>query len=301
MNNPQLQYFRGQNPPVLIGLENCTHFDVAISTKTSNSILITRDRKFETFYPNSADFTGSGVIADFAKMQFDPPYTGDLKLYMYAGKKDIYSVFFRSRGLKITFEEFFPQVKNLYSIGFGRYDYGNTYDMFITGNLPKSLPDSVERVKITDGDFNGSSCGSIDNTIQFNFNDFSPTSKLKFFSSKSGTGWDWGSYYFFGKYFNVYGDLSRAPIGLEYCDIACSSNSLITYTKGRKWVENFNSLILATYSFSSETVDNILIDLAASVKTAFGDKLIWLKGGRTAASDAAVAYLQGLGFTVTIN
>lgn len=45
---------------------------------------------------------------------------------------------------------------------------------------------------------------------------------------------------------------------------------------------------------------NILIDLANSVTSAIGDKVIYLRGARTSASDSAVSYLEGLGFTVTI-
>ena len=103
----------------------------------------------------------------------------------------------------------------------------------------------------------------------------------------------------------VSGDIANLPSVMT--NFLCyGSNTISDYTAGRTWANNQQRVYLAPtagYGLSSTEVDNLLIDLA-NVAAWTGDKVVWLAGNnaaRTAASDAAVATLQGLGVTVTTN
>ena len=103
----------------------------------------------------------------------------------------------------------------------------------------------------------------------------------------------------------ISGDIANLPSVMT--NFLCyGSNTISDYTAGRTWANNQQRVYLAPtagYGLSSTEVDNLLIDLA-NVAAWTGDKVVWLAGNnaaRTAASDAAVATLQGLGVTVTTN
>ena len=77
------------------------------------------------------------------------------------------------------------------------------------------------------------------------------------------------------------------------------------YTAGATWSLTDSSYIFPStgYGYSATEIDNILIDMAASLGTVSG-KTITLKGSsaaRTSASDAAVATLNGKGWTIVTN
>lgn len=81
----------------------------------------------------------------------------------------------------------------------------------------------------------------------------------------------------------------------------------ISYTVGKEWPGELNLVQINTHNgtgLETEQVDNILIDMADSVVAAVGAGIIEFQGdnqARSVASDAAVSYLQGLGFTVNTN
>lgn len=86
-----------------------------------------------------------------------------------------------------------------------------------------------------------------------------------------------------------------------YCYIA-GNNQMVDYTSGATW-GNAEILInpAAGYGYDEDEIDNMLIDMAASV--ALISKTITLQGSsaaRTAASDAAVATLEGAGRNCTV-
>jgi hypothetical protein len=102
----------------------------------------------------------------------------------------------------------------------------------------------------------------------------------------------------------ISGDIADLPTNINEF---WNNGHISTYTSGRTWTSSYNAFHLdpaSGYGLSSEEVDNLLIDMANSIITAFGHKVIEVIGNnapRTAASDDAVATLEGLGFTVTTN
>ena len=106
-------------------------------------------------------------------------------------------------------------------------------------------------------------------------------------------------------YNTVSGDLAVLPSVLTYFYCA-GSNTISIYTTPRVWsnlMEKILSLPAAGSGLDSTEIDNLLIDLSG-VTTWSCSKIIDISGNnaaRTAASDAAVATLQGKGVTVTTN
>jgi len=102
----------------------------------------------------------------------------------------------------------------------------------------------------------------------------------------------------------VSGDIANAPAGITFFNI--QGQNTVTYTT-RTWPSVFSYFYLRpanTGIFTTAMVDKFLIDMAASITTASNEKAIDLRGNcgaRTAASDTAVIYLQGIGFTVYTN
>lgn len=100
-------------------------------------------------------------------------------------------------------------------------------------------------------------------------------------------------------------DLSSLPAVMTY--FYCTGANTISDYTGKTWANNQTRVYLvpvAPGGLSSLEVDQLLIDLAAAGGTWDAPKEIYLKGtnaARTAASNAAVATLQGKGVTVTTN
>jgi len=103
----------------------------------------------------------------------------------------------------------------------------------------------------------------------------------------------------------VSGDIAASPSVLTYF-LCAGSNTISIYTSPRVWsklMERIRCLPAAGSGLDSTEIDNLLIDLSG-VTTWAGSKVIYIAGNnaaRTAASDAAVATLQGKGVTVTTN
>jgi hypothetical protein len=98
----------------------------------------------------------------------------------------------------------------------------------------------------------------------------------------------------------ISGNLSSIPAVMTYFNCA-GSNTIADYIT-RTWANNMDRVCLvqaATYGLSSAEVDQLLIDLATRTWTATKTiTLVAPNAARTAASDAAVATLNGLGVTV---
>lgn len=80
----------------------------------------------------------------------------------------------------------------------------------------------------------------------------------------------------------------------------------IDYNSGAQWSSVVSNISIQPSSnfLTTNQVDDILIDMADSINVAVGARFINLAGNndpRSSASDSAVTYLQGLGFTVTTN
>jgi hypothetical protein len=98
----------------------------------------------------------------------------------------------------------------------------------------------------------------------------------------------------------ISGDLN--PIVSDLTECYLPANAMVDYTSGATWGNTRVTINpSATYGYSSAEIDNMLIDMAASV--ALISKTITLQGSsaaRTAASNAAVATLEGVGRTCIV-
>lgn len=273
------------------------------SCRTSAGIVVYNGNKVE-YGAVGADYTSNLYSADYASQGSDK--YENLKFYGYAGKKDIYSILFEGGKDGIIgkfnmfnildFGSFIKQFPNLYSFVIGGYSYQDQQaTVTIKGNLAE-IPDSVEKVRISGPEINGNIYYQQTNKdLYLNLSSFSPTSKLRWFNVLYSENPN------FSMNIKTIGDLSKLPKDVYLFRLYPNYETNIIYTPGRTWAAAFSTLIIMWYAFTPQQIDAILIDLAASVTTAIEEKIINLTGGRTAASDAAVAYLQGLGFTVTIN
>lgn len=102
----------------------------------------------------------------------------------------------------------------------------------------------------------------------------------------------------------ISGDVALLPANATFINIDGTNTSINIYTPSiRTWPSILASVIINPHiiGLDEASVDNLLIELAAQVPTWVGDKVVRLLGAnasRTAASNAAVATLVGLGVTV---
>lgn len=97
------------------------------------------------------------------------------------------------------------------------------------------------------------------------------------------------------------GNLADLQSTVSFCDIR--GNSSLTFS-GTWNCANAFWFLRYENGLTSTEVDNLLIGMAADITSAINTPTIDLagaNGARTSASDAAVTYLQGLGFTVNTN
>lgn len=268
---------------------------IQVSTRTGN-ILVKWGDGTETNSTTSKNVDATVTALSALTYNYSPNYTGDVQVIFKQGLRDVYSILFNfsrsgdyNRILDIqNIETFFKQFPNLYSIFFEIYSYG-TSKTVIKGDLSK-LPDSIERIK-----FNGFEVKNSGIDQWLNLSNYSQSSKLKYFNfSKEG----------YGVYpitlLKIIGNLSSLPPNCQFFKIAGThSGSSITYTAGKVWASSFDTLYLPIPLSFTEN-DNLLNDMKNSITTAIGGKVIYLGNSfRTASSDAAVAYLTGLGFTIS--
>ena len=106
--------------------------------------------------------------------------------------------------------------------------------------------------------------------------------------------------------FKVYGNLANLPYSLKTISLNSCDTSELTYSSkpySHAWNEEFSVLSIDTEctSMTTDMVDALLIDLAWCVKATEGTRSVYLpKMKRTIASDAAVAILEDMGFTVNV-
>lgn len=185
------------------------------------------------------------------------------------------------------FGSFIKQFSNLYSFKlYHRDDRGNhLYFPIIKGNL-LDVGASVERIEISVSQFQ-----NYQTNLIIDLGGLPIDSKLKWFSKSANTN---------GSNLKIIGDLSKLPVTCSFFHaVSVLAGSSITYTAGKVWASAFGTLNLPMALTTAQTND-MLSDMAASITSAIGGKLIKLNGNRSAASDVAVAYLQSLGFTVQI-
>lgn len=303
MNNPSI-FTTGQgNKRIKFPYLGTVTGRIRISTRKGTVVVVLPDGSKVEYTPqkNFDLATGNGTGAP---LQFDyvTAFTGDAILIARAGTKDVYSLKIEKNNAAgidrttsdklniLDFGSFIKQFPKLYSIVISYYAQGIVNQQAVVKGDLSQVPNSLRNFYIENKDFKN---GITD--VYMNISNFDANSQLSFFNCaiQNTTNASFA--------LRVLGDIAKLPNNISYFRINyVASNSSVTYTPGRVWRSNFNSFIFLTFTLSSIIIDNILIDLANSVTSAVGGKLIQMKGTRTSASDSAVTYLQGLGFTVTI-
>jgi hypothetical protein len=300
MNNPSVTFGDWENKPAVFPCLNTEYLSLNISTRKYNSVVLDGiGGKSVWSNPKNYDYFDQNQN-NTSTTQYSSLYTGNVKVYFNGGLSDVYSLLIHrtlghgttNNGDKLTIpnlSEFLKQFPNLYSLAINYYAYNiGEARTNISGDLA-TIPDSIESVRLINIEFTNAP-----SNFYLNLNNFSNSSKLKKLYHSG----------FYGIPYNnlrVIGDIAKLPSKINFFRIdKLYSTSSIYYTSGRVWEANFDTFYL-TKALTPTENDNVLIDMASSINTAIGSKLIYLRGSRTLASDAAVAGLQALGFTITIS
>lgn len=242
---------------------------------------------------NGLDFTTTGSSG--LTINYPIPISGVARIYMKDAFSNVRSIrLTKSTGasgnrdniFKIeNLETFFKPFKKLYSLDISIYASGNAnLQPIMNGDLAK-LPKSVERIRLSNTD--------VKEGLFLNIDSYNSNYQLKFIQQLA-------QYNVSSNNINIYGDLKNLPPLLTYFDVRrVLSSAVITYSGSKVFPSSFEKFYLEKNLLTSE-IDLLLNDMASSITTAIGEKTIYLRGTRTSASDSAVAYLQSLGFTVTI-
>lgn len=236
------------------------------------------------------DYTISNIKAQH---NYLTKYVGNITLIFLKGVADCYSIGLTAGGVTnytkfkiLDFGDWISQFPNLYSVVIDRYNYQTPRGDRISGNLAK-LPKSVKKI----------GTGAVELAAPkpyFDFDELPIDSELEWIKS------DYTGTSSFGNIV-VLGDLANAPESLKYLTLRFDTSAL-RYTQGKVWASSFDTLFISNSNqLTTQEVDDILNDLADSVTVAEGDKLIRIEiATRSDASDSAVSYLEGLGFSVEI-
>lgn len=273
---------------------NQINFDIFTRTKPID-IIDSTGRK--TLYSNVnynknyvLDSTSSGVVLNFPNTTDNP----NIKLYCRGGKDDIVSMLLltgltqNSNNILINnWYIFLAQFTGLESLllFFARQTTTSSPLPVIKGNMIK-VPNSLKYIAYT-------RIYVENQNVDFycDFNDINSDNTLKYFKVDLQI----------SQTPKIVGDLNNLPSTLEYFKIVnfgTGSNS--TYTGvGKKFNAQFDTFYY-NRTLPTAQLDQLLIDLNDSITSAVGDKIIYLRGTRTTASDSAVLGLQSKAFTVTI-
>ena len=300
MFQPQFFYEAGKarSGTALIPFFDSTSVSFAISTRNGNTVVDWGDGSSSNIAPvKMRDYADGSVLSSNFNKSYSSALNGNVSVKFLQGLKDVYSVYLgdfhtTNQQFKLNIldvETFFHQFPNLFSLCIEEYAYQTTARMsVIKGDLAK-LPNSVERVLINQAEILNA---ATDFTL--NFSSYTNLSNLKVFRFKDKVATTAQST------IKVIGDVGKLPTSCQLFYLQkASAGSSITYTAGKVWASAFDTLYLPI-SLSVFENDNLLNDLKNSVTTAIGGKVIYLGGGyRSSASDSAVTYLTGLGFTIS--
>lgn len=227
------------------------------------------------------------------------PYlmTGECRIYPRLGRKDIKSILLTRSSIQASglgdrnkwnlqdFPNWLSQFPRLNSFSLTTNSYGYTQGRAVIGGDLALIPKHIKRVKI--------GVIEVGFTLVYNFDNTPNDSQLEEFHHQS-------DYTVYNGFLPTMGDIAKLPPNIKYFHLHnFRASDLHTYTAGRIWRSDFDKFYFNKV-LSSTIIDNILNDMANSITTAIGEKIIYLRGTRTNASDDAVTYLQSLGFTVTI-
>ena len=302
MSNPAIFFDDWENKPFIVPVSNCTRMILNISTRSYNAVVDWGDGTYLNYNSSkNVDATVNSISS--ATKSYSPNFTGDIKVYLKGGLKDVYSISFSydrftSPPLNNQYNIqdlglFLVQMPNLYSYKFYSYMGGNvSAQPTIIGDFAQS-PDSVEMILIGPIDVKNRATALV-----LNFNNFKTTSKLKWLRKTRDVGWS------VPNALRLIGDIAKIPPMCSYFNIehpvsVLTETSAITYTSGKVWASSFDTLQIPLLLSISE-IDNLLIDLDNSVTTKIGDGIFYFDSYRSDISDSAVASLQSKGFTVNV-
>ena len=270
-------------------IANPTAVYFGISTKNGNIEIDWKDGTPKTTYTTSKNIDSTLSANNSTNLYllphhyFPANFIASVELNCLGGLNDVYSLYFGGYGMVINqdFGSFINQFASLYSLNI---DIPHSV-AYLNGDVSQ-IPNSVEKFYIRDFRNSGN--------LYLNISNFNINSQLNEFKSIDGN-------YNHNGFTNVYGDLAKLPPLIKIFTLKDNLANTLTYTSGKIWASSFDTLDIGNASLSVTDTDNLLIDMANSITTAIGSKVIRLANCyRTTASNSAVAYLQSLGFTITV-
>lgn len=268
------------------------------STRSGNCVINWGDGVSENFTPSKNIDVINSLPID-AYHTYSTAYTGNIDITFNNGLADVYSLFLhipQSGTPEINtfniqdFNAFINQFSNLFSLRISSFAvFSSIQKCNIKGNVA-DVPNSVERIEL-------GHMGALvnPNDLYLDVSNFKVGSQLKWLNRNMAyaggqliTTWQ------------TYGNLAKLPSQLYYFKLDGNAGTF-TYSGTKVWASSFDTLDLGNAILSTAETDNLLIDMANSITTAIGSKVIRLANCyRSNASNTAVAYLQGLGYTITI-
>lgn len=267
-----------------------------ISTRNGNATINWGDSSTSNFIPpKNIDFINSLPASIYHT--YATAYTGNVDITFNNGLADVYSLFLHipqsftpeSNTFNIQdFNTFINQFPNLYSLKISsQFAFTSVQKCNIKGNVA-DIPASVERVQIE------SMIALVNpNDLYLDVTNFKANSQLKWFNRYAGDGSNDTTW-------QTYGNLAKLPSQLYYFKLERNAGTF-TYSGTKVWASSFDTLDLGNASLSATETDSLFNDMANSITTAIGGKVIRLVNCyRTIASNTAVAYLQSLGYVITV-
>lgn len=298
MNNPVLNFIDNLDY-IRIPVQNTSYINIGISSYVSCKYKVLCNNGFKGTYASpTTDFSQGSTGTIFNVAPFDNLYTGDIRILpLEYDRRNIKSIALArvlgggttNTGDKFYIEDlsrFLSQFPNLYSIGLNYYTYGEeAAKATIKGDLAL-IPKYIKRVSLRNLHLK-----DLATNLVYNINLIPPDSELEWFKLGDGST---------NYIMTISGDLVNLPSNIEFFKIIYSHPiGRFVYSGGKEWRSDFDSLQINSV-LPTPDLDLLLNDLANSITVSKGGRLISLRGTRTSASDSAVTYLQGLGFTVTI-
>ncbi|QTV06068.1 hypothetical protein [Faecalibacter bovis] len=307
MNNPAL-FFDKSPELAMLKYTNTINSGIVFSTRSGNMKVINLDgTKSDVTTDKMVDYsTWDNLNAISIPLNnYSTEQSGYLRFVFQYGYKDVYaiavrkihtsnnpSIFYNHNKFEIqNLGNFLKQFPALHSFSFDSYVYGDaTVQAVLAGDLAL-IPKYIKRVYLSNIDVK-----NLHSSLVYNLNNIPTNSELEsfYFQARTTTAQNLS--------LNMHGDLKYLPPSLKNFvvrSVLTATNTSVIYSGGKVWNPELNSFRLSK-TMTSSSIDLLLNDMASQVTTAIGNKSIGLQGTRTSASDDAVAYLESLGFTVTV-
>lgn len=308
--NPAI-FYPLQRPFAKLSLVDSPRCRFSLSTRKSDVLIDWGDGKKQLFTINK-NISGDGM--SFISHDYSIRYTGDVKIYPLGGLSDVYAIGFADNATTVVppgpdgatkctqykfSNEFVKQFPNIIYFIANLYYYSDEgySGVEMTGDWA-DIPDSLETLLLP-----------ITNTLSepyINSDNFSANSNLKKLLVSYDTMLNTGGSRIYR--FNIKGDLAKLPPKIEELRLWYSRGTTPTYSGGRNWNANMDSVFLfgqapisggvTTKSLTQTENDKLLNDLS-NVTSWSGNKRIYTRGKRSSASNDALTNLQAKGVSVT--